>query len=325
MKPGTYDGRQSLDSFLAQFEVCASYNRWTNHDKAAFLKCALVGGPAQILWDSGDPRALSYDQLLERLRQRYGSTGQAEKFRTELRARRRKCGEALTELHADISRLMALAYPMSLDSAVRDIIARDCFIAALGDRDFELKLREREPVDLDEALRMAIRLEAYASAYEVSIPGPSQRPRRDYDRNDDRMDRRVAQVERALREIKDENTDDRREDTELRRKYDQLTKDYDKLKLLEEQRLANAGTKPPNVRDSNTIERRQGPLRCYGCRESGHFKSQCPNKVSARSSERNPRQNADALDGDTGTKTVRCTSANVSGEGARRAYLRLRI
>ena len=66
MKPGTYDGRQSLDSFLAQFEVCASYNRWAKCDKAAFLKCALVGGPAQILWDGGDPRDLSYDQLVER-------------------------------------------------------------------------------------------------------------------------------------------------------------------------------------------------------------------------------------------------------------------
>ena len=139
------------------------------------------------------------------------------------------------------------------------------------------------------------------------------------------MDRRVAQVERALREIKKENTDDRRNDTELRRKYDQLTKDYDKLKLLEEQMLANSGTKPHTARNSITNERRQGSLRCYGCGEPGHFKSQCPNKVSARSSERNPRQNADALDGDTGTKTVRCTSVNVSGEGARRAYLRLRI
>src|SRR5208282_3381852 len=103
---------------------------------------------------------------------------------------------------------------------------------------------------------MAIRLEAYASAHEVSNLGPNPRSRRDYDKNDDRMDRRVAQVERALREIKEENTDDRRDDIELRRKYDQLTKDYDKLKLLEKQRLANAGTKPPTARDNNTKERR---------------------------------------------------------------------
>jgi hypothetical protein len=191
---------------------------------------------AQILWDAGDPRDLSYDQLVERQRQRYGSTGQAEKFRTELRARRRRRGELLSELHADISRLMALAYPVSMDSTVRDIIARDYFIASLGDRDFELKLREREPVDLDEALRIAIRLEAYASAYDSGTAGPGPRQRRDNDRNEERIDRRVAQVEQALREIRGEATDEQRGESDLKRKYDQLLKEYDKLKLLEDRK-----------------------------------------------------------------------------------------
>jgi len=59
---------------------------------------------------------------------------------------------------------MALAYPMCMESAVRDIISRDYFLAALGDRDLEMKLREREFKDFDEALSLAVRPEAYASA-----------------------------------------------------------------------------------------------------------------------------------------------------------------
>jgi hypothetical protein len=38
MKPGKFDGTGSLESFLAQFEVCCRYNKWTSADKVDFLK-----------------------------------------------------------------------------------------------------------------------------------------------------------------------------------------------------------------------------------------------------------------------------------------------
>jgi len=41
MKPGKFDGVGSLESFLAQFEVCACYNRWSVEDKGDFLRCVL--------------------------------------------------------------------------------------------------------------------------------------------------------------------------------------------------------------------------------------------------------------------------------------------
>ena len=59
---------------------------------------------------------------------------------------------------------MALAYPGLGQSEVHEIIARDHFIDAIGDHELELKLREREPPDLDSALRLAVRLEAYANS-----------------------------------------------------------------------------------------------------------------------------------------------------------------
>jgi hypothetical protein len=200
MKAGRFDGSQSLETFLAQFRTCASYNGWTEKDKSAFLKCSLSGGPAQLLWDSGDPDSLSFSQLVERLKSRYGSTGQAEKFRVELQSRRRRPGESLSELHADVRRLMALAYPDAYGNSVCEIIARDHFLSALGDRQLELKLREREPPDLDSALRLALRLEAYASSLksEGEIRSTSPKQRRERDRYDDRLARRVSQIEQTL-------------------------------------------------------------------------------------------------------------------------------
>ena len=68
----------------------------------------------------------------------------------------------------------------------------------------ELKLREREPKDLDEALSMAVRLEAYASAYE-SGGAYGLAKRVDYERNDARVAQRVSEVEPAIQEMRVES------------------------------------------------------------------------------------------------------------------------
>ena len=78
----------------------------------------------------------------------------------ELRARRRRTGETVTALHHDIRRLMALAYP-NVASNARESIACDYFVDALDDADFALKVRERAPASLDDALRIALQLEAW--------------------------------------------------------------------------------------------------------------------------------------------------------------------
>jgi hypothetical protein len=78
----------------------------------------------------------------------------------ELKLRRRRPGETLSTLHQDIHRLMALAHP-TLSQDARETIACDYYIEAMDDADFALKLRERAPTTLDEALRIALQLGAW--------------------------------------------------------------------------------------------------------------------------------------------------------------------
>ena len=61
-------------------------------------------------------------------------------------------------LHSDIRRLAALAYP-NVEPQTRDVITGDYFLDALRDPDLALKVRERQPEDLDAALRIALQLE----------------------------------------------------------------------------------------------------------------------------------------------------------------------
>ena len=93
-----------------------------------------------------------------------------EKFQTELRCRRRSQGESLRELAQDIRRLMAMAYPGE-KSSLSEHIARHSFLTALGDAELELKVRERGPKDLDEAVGISQRVEMFRNTVESSTAG----------------------------------------------------------------------------------------------------------------------------------------------------------
>lgn len=106
---------------------------------------------------------ISYKELVEKLRSRYGGRGTEERFQIELKCRRRKKNESLRELAQDIKKLMMLAYPGDR-SSMGEHMARDHFITALDDPELELKIFEREPQTLEAAVKIAQRLEVFRDA-----------------------------------------------------------------------------------------------------------------------------------------------------------------
>ena len=128
---------------------------------APFMKGALTGNAAQALWDTDSKTTDTLKKLVSILKSRYSGERQADKYRAELQIRRRKPRQSLSELHHDIRRMMALAYP-KLKADAREELACDHFTNALDDPDFALKVKERTSRTLDEALRIALRLEAWA-------------------------------------------------------------------------------------------------------------------------------------------------------------------
>ena len=57
-------------------------------------------------------------------------------------------------VYLDISRLVALAYPSS-ESALVNHVAKEAFVMALDDAHLQLKLMEREPKTVEDALSVA--------------------------------------------------------------------------------------------------------------------------------------------------------------------------
>jgi len=159
-----------VDTFLRKFEKVAAYNEWSVKDKFSHLYCSLVGPAEDLLYSS---EAATYEELTERLRQRYGTREQQEKFRLELKFRRRKSVESLQELASQVEKLTKLAYP-STDAATRSILARDAFIDALDNRKLQREVRGKDPASLDAALTLAMKSEVLDRGPERE--GETQRP-----------------------------------------------------------------------------------------------------------------------------------------------------
>jgi len=198
--PDKYNGSTSCESFLAQFDACSRYNHFDENDKLAHLCWCLSGQASQILWQTGSPNNLTYDQLAQKLKQRFGNEGQEERYRAELRTRKRKPGENLQLLHQDIRRLMSLGYPGET-SRLSELIAKDSFLSALNDPPLELKCREHEPKDLDSALKVAMRFEQYQKVLSNSH-SPTHVNRQLKFSEDDPVIQRINALEKQMQILK---------------------------------------------------------------------------------------------------------------------------
>ena len=101
----------------------------------------------------------------------YGSVGQAEVYRSQLKIRRRKKGESLTDLAQDIRKLMSLAY-LGPQDRTTEALALDSFLEALEDPEFTVQVQAQNPRNLDGALRIAQRMEAVFQTVHSRISKP---------------------------------------------------------------------------------------------------------------------------------------------------------
>ena len=76
-------GLLRFDTFLAQFQNCSLYNKWTKTEELAYLRSSLEKEASQVLWDYGTEVTNSLKNLTKTLSERFGGANQADTCRIE--------------------------------------------------------------------------------------------------------------------------------------------------------------------------------------------------------------------------------------------------
>jgi len=102
LKPPKFDGVKPFETFWAQFKNCAEYNQWNKRQKLVYLRNSLEEDVANILCNYGEEVTDSLSSMTKTSKRRFGGKAQADKYRIEIRNRRRKTEDSLQSLHVDI-------------------------------------------------------------------------------------------------------------------------------------------------------------------------------------------------------------------------------
>ena len=156
---GTFNGTNvPLETHLAKLKNCGQYYGWSERDRVCHLKASLEGNAASLLWEL--PEDCTEQLLLQHLRSRFGDSEQLERYRFELKTRRRRKGETIQALHQDICQMLALSFPGETGSLSK-IVARDAFLDSLGDPEMRIRILEKGASSIEEAFSIAARYESY--------------------------------------------------------------------------------------------------------------------------------------------------------------------
>src|SRR6266516_4914561 len=87
--------KELFETFMARYENFASYYQFSDKDKIFHLRNSMGLTAGSALWDSGNFSYPSAAELITLLQNRFGSGNQKERFRLELKSRRREKNETL--------------------------------------------------------------------------------------------------------------------------------------------------------------------------------------------------------------------------------------
>lgn len=122
IKPEPYTGNEDWEEYQSHFEDCAELSRWDHRSKVLFLAASLKGlaRTYYMSLDTHDKR--SYSALVNKMKQRFGSSRHAIKWLNQLELRQRKPGESITALGDELRQLAKKAY-RKLDSNAQETLA----------------------------------------------------------------------------------------------------------------------------------------------------------------------------------------------------------
>ena len=137
-------------------------DRWTEKEKGLYLAVSLSGQAQGLFWNLSK-HCIGYTELVIALQERFQPPNQTELYRVQLRERKQRASENLSELAQDIRRLTNLAYPTA-PADDRETLAKEQFLDSLHSVELRIRTKQARPSSLNDAVRHAVEMEAYYKA-----------------------------------------------------------------------------------------------------------------------------------------------------------------
>jgi len=174
--------------------------------------------------------------------------------------------------------MAALAFP-SVEHQIRENMATDYFLDALGDPELALKIRERNPEKLEAALRIALQLEVWTKDSYRLQQVETPRPAKNYknreitkigqpsalEKKNEALQKEIAEAKKAIEDLKKTEAETKKEMEETRKKMAEL-----KTRTTRPPPVTYAGDAARNVWE---------PPRCFRCADMGHYIRNCPKRL----------------------------------------------
>ena len=265
VKPATFDGSTSWLDYKSHFDMCSELDSWNNKQKGLHLAVSLRVQAQGVLGNLPATDRENYEKLAKAVSERFSPESQTELYRAQLKEMEWKHGDNVAEFAQRILRLTTLSYPRA-DTALVDSLAMEYFIDAISDAEMRLKIQQTRPKDLNEAIKVAIELEAF-----------------------DRAERQRRGLKYARGS---NNTDEQIETFDLRKLTNLVQQEIKKASSSKESSKWGLQEKGQKRRacficdDENHLARSCPKQKCYIFKGLGHRAFDCPKKYRIKKPER---------------------------------------
>ena len=157
-----YNGKESVEDYLLQFELTARRNQWSDEEKASALLCAMDGPARQILQEIDDPSTAEFTDVRAALLRRFGPTDLTEVHEQTLQQLKLGKTQNIREFANEVQRLTKLAYP-DIIGRTRDRITVKHMVKGILDRDVAFYIKEKDPGTVLEVCTLYERFNALTS------------------------------------------------------------------------------------------------------------------------------------------------------------------